>query len=322
MFTFENILTKNEKMLSLINVAKKIASSDISVLITGENGSGKTALAQAIHNASPRKDGPFIAVNCSVIPESHLEAELFGSAKSHGIHPSHKGKFEMAHGGTLLLSEISEINFSVQAKIFQAIESHQITGSSDSTHIDVRLITSTSSNLIELVEQNRFKLDLYYRIREITLEVPPLRDRKEDIPLLAESFIKKFAKDFGKKIIGISDVAMNFLANHEWKGNIRELYNVVRTAVALCEKDRIWLEDIPIRMEFGNESKASAHMISIESFALKDVEKNHIFKTLQHCRWNKSRAAKLLKISRPRLDRKIIEFNLKKPDRQDLKRKK
>lgn len=296
-------------------MTKKIASSDISVLITGENGTGKTLLAQAIHNASPRKNRPFITVNCSSIPESQIELELFGD-----VSKKTTGKFESANKGTVLLNEVGFINYSAQGRIFQMLDFRQSGRAvSKSAGLDVRIITSTSKSLIPLVEEGRFKMDLYYRIKEITLEIPPLRERKEDIPLLAEFFIRNFAKDFGKKILGISDVAMNFLVHHEWKGNIRELYNVIRTAVALCEKDKIWIEDIPIRTEFSRENKDAANLVALESFSLRDVEKIHILKTLQHCRWNKSKAARLLEISRPRLDRKITEFNLKKPDR--IKRK-
>jgi two-component system, NtrC family, response regulator AtoC len=320
MIDFNHILTANEKLLSVIKVAKKIAGSDISVLITGENGTGKNLLSMAIHDNSPRKNGPFVAVNCSAIPESLLESELFGHDKGAftGAYAKRKGKFELAHKGTLFLDEIGDMNLSAQAKILQAIEARQFirVGGEEVVNVDVRVISATNQNLIEKVEKNEFRMDLYYRIREITLEIPPLRERREDIPLLIDNFIKQFSKDFGKKIKGMSNVALNFLVNHDWKGNIRELRNVVRTAVALSEKDMIWLEDIPLRLELGNDKNTPEQILSIESFSLTEMEKSHIIKTLQHCRWNKSKASKLLQISRPRLNRKILEYDLKKPDKK------
>ncbi|MBN2144979.1 MAG: sigma-54-dependent Fis family transcriptional regulator [Candidatus Aureabacteria bacterium] len=321
MIEFSQILTANEKFLSVIKVAKKISTSDISVLITGENGTGKNLLAMAIHDNSTRKSGPFVSVNCSAIPESLLESELFGHDKGAftGAYAKRKGKFELAHKGTLFLDEIGDMNLSAQAKILQAIETKQFirVGGEEVVNVDVRVVSATNQNLIEKVETNSFRMDLYYRIREITMEIPPLRERKEDIPILLESFIKQFSTDFGKKIKGISNVALNFLVNHDWKGNVRELRNVVRTAVALCEKDMIWLEDIPLRLELGNEKSSTEKILTMESFSLNDMEKTHILRTLQHCRWNKSKAARLLQISRPRLNRKILEYDLKKPDKKN-----
>ncbi len=319
MITFDQILTKNEKLLSVIGVAKKIAPSDIALLITGENGTGKNLLATAIHYSSARKSGPFVSVNCSAIPDSLLESELFGHDKGAftGAYANRKGKFEMAHKGTLFLDEIGDMHLEAQAKILQALETKQFirVGGQEVVSVDVRIITATNQNLIAKVENNQFRMDLYYRIREMSLQIPPLRERREDIPLLIDAFMKQFTKDFGKKINGISNVALNFLVNYEWRGNIRELRNVIRTAVALCEKDMIWIEDIPIKMELGNEPASGGNGMSLESFSLKDMEKAHIVRTLQHCRWNKSKAADLLEVSRPRLDRKIQEYNLKKPDK-------
>ncbi|EKD29104.1 MAG: transcriptional regulatory protein [uncultured bacterium] len=320
MTDFSEILTKNEKMLSVIAVAKKISTSDISILINGESGVGKKMMASAIHTGSQRTKAPFVVVNCSAIPPSLMEAELFGSSKS-SKGEIIRGKFELAQNGTIFLDEIHCLNAESQAKLFQTIETKQFAKADGDllSDVNVRIIASTSEDLIGKVEQNEFRMDLYYRLREMILDIPSLQDRKEDIPLLIDSFIKQYTKDFGKKISGISDVALNFLVNHDWNENVLELRNVIRTAVALCEKNKIWLEDIPLKMELGKEDNTSSDIMTLESFALKDVEKNHILKTLNHCRWNKSKAAKLLKVSRPRLDRKILEYDLKKPDKKKKK---
>jgi transcriptional regulator with PAS, ATPase and Fis domain len=318
MTNFDQIITNNNKFLAVIGVAKKIAPSDITVLITGENGTGKNLLATAIHNNSSRKNGPFVSLNCSAIPNSLLESEFFGHEKGAftGAYATHKGKLEMAHKGTLFLDEIGNMHLETQAKILQALETKQFSrvGGQETLNVDVRILTATNQDLTSKVKNNQFRMDLYYRIREISLHIPPLRERKEDIPLLIDTFLNHFNKDFGKKITTISKTALNFLVNHEWKGNIRELRNVIRTSVALCEKNILWIEDIPIKMEFGNDP-LSAGSNTPESFSMKDMEKSHILRTLQHCRWNKSKTAQLLEISRPRLDRKIQEFNLKKPDK-------
>lgn len=316
MIKFSDIITKNEKFQNTLKVAQKISQSDISVLLTGENGTGKNLLAAAIHYNSARKNGPFVSFNCSAIPESLMESELFGHDKGAftGAHINRKGKFELANGGTLFLDEIGDMNIGAQSKILQALESRQFlkVGGQEAVTVDVRIISATNQDLISKVEKNEFRMDLYYRIREIDLQILPLRERKEDIPHLVDFFFNQFNKDFGKKINGISNVAMNFLINHDWKGNVRELRNVVRTAVALCEKDQIWIEDIPLKIEIGQSSQDTSHK-PLESLSLKEMEKYHIERVLKHCRWNKSKASSLLKISRPRLDRKIEEFNLHKP---------
>jgi transcriptional regulator with PAS, ATPase and Fis domain len=199
MVDFKQIITKNDKMLSTINVAKKIAASDISVLITGEEGVGKNLLAHAIHDYSNRREGPFVSVNCSAIPASLLNAELFGAPEGSAKNKTPRGQLELANHGTLFLNEIGEINLATQARLFQAIESkhYKKEGSSQTVELDVRIISAASSNLIVKVEDGQFRMDLYYRIREMSLEIPPLRERKEDIPLLMDYFVKQYAVDFG-----------------------------------------------------------------------------------------------------------------------------
>jgi transcriptional regulator with PAS, ATPase and Fis domain len=317
MASFDEIITKDPQVLKIIDVARKIATSDISVLITGENGTGKNLLAAAIHEMSHRKNGPFISVNCSAIPDTLIESELFGYEKGSftGAESLRKGKFEMSHQGTLFLDEIGDMNVAVQSKILQVIETksyHRI-GGEQAVYSDVRIISSTNKDLITKVKRDEFRMDLYYRIREIMIHIPPLRERPQDIQLLADHFLKIFSKDFGKKIKGISDVAMTYLLKHDWPGNIRELRNVVRTAVALNDKDIIWLEDIPLKMEFdkGEDKESPKDTVHYESLSLDEMEKKHIERVLNFCGWNKSKAAAVLKISRPRLHRKIKEYNLK-----------
>jgi len=313
---FEDIITQDPQVLKIIGVAKKIAASDISVLITGESGTGKNLLAEAIHNASHRKNGPFVSINCSAIPDSLIESELFGYEKGAftGAVSTRKGKFEMAHGGTLFLDEIGDMNISVQSKILQVIETktfHRV-GGEQPIYADVRIISSTNKDLVEKVQKDEFRMDLYYRIREILLHLPPLRERPGDIKLLAEVFVKKFSRDFGKSIKGISNIAMEYLLKHNWPGNIRELRNVLRTAVALNDKEMIWLEDIPIRSEFNPKGGVENKEIEkFETLSLSEMERIHIARVLKYCGWNKTKAANILKISRPRLHRKIKEYGLK-----------
>jgi len=295
MSEFKEIITQDPQILKILNVAKKIAASDISVLITGESGTGKNLLAAAIHKASHRGKGPFVSVNCSAIPDSLIESELFGYEKGAftGAVSTRKGKFEMSNEGTLFLDEIGDMNVSVQAKILQVIETktfHRV-GGEQPIYSDVRIVSSTNKDLIRKVQKDEFRMDLYYRIREILLHIPPLRDRKGDVTLLADYFLKNFSKDFG---------------------NIRELRNIIRTAVALNDKDMIWLEDIPIRTEFSPPEDDEAKETSrFESLSLMEVEKIHIERVLKFCGWNKSKAAAILKISRPRLHRKIKEYSLR-----------
>jgi transcriptional regulator with PAS, ATPase and Fis domain len=318
MTEFKSIVTKNPQVQKIIGVAEKISASDIAVLITGESGTGKNLLAQAIHDASHRKAGPFVSVNCSAIPDSLIESELFGYEKGAftGAVAQRKGKFELSHQGTLFLDEIGDMNISVQSKILQVIETktfHRV-GGEQPIYSDVRIISSTNKDLVQKVQKDEFRMDLYYRIREILLYIPSLRERREDIPVLAEYFLKGFCKDFGKKVKGISDVAMSYLLKHDWPGNIRELRNVIRTAVALNDKDVIWLEDIPLRTEFSPPQEASTEgreTVQLESLSLQEMEKIHIDRVLRYCGWNKSKAAVILKISRPRLHRKIKEYNLR-----------
>jgi len=315
MANFSEIVTRNETMKALLVIAKKISELDISVLITGENGVGKRFLAESIHNFSNRYAKPFVIVNCASIPESVMKMELFGYPK--GKKNSHISYLEKADGGTLFLNNPSFLTDESQSILLKALESGQFVRG-DGLVVDdfnIRLISSSDLDLMKYVEEDKLRMDFYYRIKEITLEIPALRERKEDIPLLADFFVKKFTKDFGKKIRNVSDAAINFLKNYNWDGNIREFVNVMRTSVALCEKTTIWVEDIPLNIETGKKKEVAEENVVIESYALCDVEKKHILKTLNRCKWNKSRTARLLKVSRPRLDRKIEEYKLIKPDK-------
>jgi len=316
-----DIITSNDKVKRIIEQAKKVATSDINILITGENGVGKNVFANAIHNYSKRKDGPLISINCAAIPDNMLELELFGCDKGDGKQ-RYIGKFEQAFKGTLVLDEIGEMPLVSQGKIVKVIEEKRMQriGGNEMINIDVRIIATTSKDILKLVNDGKIREDFYFRLNEISFMVPPLRDRKEDIPLLINHFIKEFNQEFNKKVESISHVALTYLLNYEWPGNIRELRNLIRTAMALSEKNQLWLEDIPLKISISGhksvETEDNKDSKQLSVYSLKHAEKEHILKILNMNKWNKSKSAKLLGISRPRLDRKMQEFGLKKPKKE------
>lgn len=298
-------------MQEVFDLAARVARSDATVLLIGESGTGKELLAHAIHEASPRRDGPFVPVNCVAIPEQLLEAELFGHEKGAftGAHERRRGKFELSHGGTLFLDEIGEMSLTAQAKILRAIQDGQIhsVGSERPIRIDTRIVAATNKDLREEVRQRRFREDLYYRLNEVSIMLPPLRERREDIPLLVEHFIAEFNREYHKNVRGVSDVALRYLMDHSWPGNVRELRNVIKRAVLLMDTDIIWLEHLPFDVRLRTEDSIKAES---EPLTLEENEKRHIARVLEMCNWNKSKAARTLKISRPRLDRKIAAYDL------------
>lgn len=309
---FGQVVTRNARMKTCIHTAEVAArASDVTILILGENGAGKDMLAAAIHQVSPRHEGPYIAINCSALSETLLESELFGHEK--GAFTSadrrRKGKFELADKGTLFLDEIGDMSPAAQAKILRAVEHHMFEriGGEAPVHTNARIIAATNKNLAELVAQGKFREDLYYRLNEVCVAVPPLRERKEDIPLFIDLFIEEFNREFDKKVKAVSDVAMKYLMKHDWPGNVRELRSVIKRGMLVTKQDSIWLEDLSFHVELKVEN---VEELGSRDFSLKTAEKNHIQQVLKLTRGIKKQACKLLQISRSTLDKKIEEYKL------------
>ncbi|MBN2329679.1 MAG: sigma 54-interacting transcriptional regulator [Candidatus Omnitrophica bacterium] len=319
--TFSQVIARNGRMQQIVRTAQRIAKSDMLVLITGEDGVGKETLAQAIHYASDRAEGRYVSVNCAALPDALLETEIFGHEKGAftGAVYSRKGKFEQAQGGTLFLDEIGDMSPITQAKLLRVLEEGVVEriGSDEPIPLDVRIITACNQQIYNLVQDGTFRQDLYYRLKEVHLDVPPLRDRKEDIPPLVDYFIKLYNKQYHKTIEGISDAALQFLMRHDWPGNIRELHHVVKCAVLMNDsQDMIWLEHIPLDIHLAESSRMTDDKTEtkadelLEILSLDEAEKRHILRILEFTRFNKSQAANILKISRPTLDRKIEKYQL------------
>src|SRR5512136_2843723 len=249
-FDFGNIIGKSKSMKEIFKVVKQIADSKSTALIMGESGTGKELISRAIHYNSNRKNHPFVTINCAAIPETLIESELFGHEKGAFTNAIEKklGRFEVAHQGTLFLDEIGELSLATQAKILRFLEEKEFNrvGGSKTIKVDVRLITATNKDLNQLIKKGNFREDLYYRINVVPIVIPPLRERKEDIPLLIEYFIKKFSEENNKKVKGVSKEALEVMIEYEWPGNIRELENLIERVIALTSKEYIQVEEIPL----------------------------------------------------------------------------
>jgi transcriptional regulator with PAS, ATPase and Fis domain len=289
-----------------------VARSDATILLLGESGTGKQLIARAIHKESARRDKPFVEINCASMQDTLLESELFGHEKGAytDARSMKKGKFELVAGGTLFLDEIGDLSNVAQAKTLKAVEEKKFErlGGERSISADFRIISATNRDLEKDIEDERFRSDLYYRLNEICLNIPPLRDRKEDIPLLANHFIKEFNKQFDRNIKGLSNIVLAYLMKHDWPGNVRELRSLIKSSVLLANRETIWLEDMSFKIEL-NRREILQH--SEEHLSLKYAEKLHILKVLNYTRWQKNEAVRLLRISRPTLDKKIKEYGLK-----------
>ncbi|MCX5701400.1 MAG: sigma-54 dependent transcriptional regulator [Candidatus Omnitrophica bacterium] len=252
------IIGKSSPMLDIYKTIGKVAESNATVSIRGESGTGKELVARAIFQNSLRRDKPFLAVNCAAIPESLLESELFGHARGSftGAINKRVGKFQQCEGGTIFLDEIGDMSLSTQAKILRVLQEHtfQPVGSEETSEVDVRVITSTNKDLWRAIEAGQFREDLYYRLKVVTLYMPPLRQRKEDIPLLVDYFLQKFNREFNKSIKNIHPDAMSFLSGYDWPGNVRELENAIQTAVVMAKKEILFLEDFPVLLGKPKES--------------------------------------------------------------------
>jgi two-component system response regulator AtoC len=306
-YRFENIIAKSPKMQQVIEVIKVVAKSNATVLITGESGTGKELVARAIHSQSYRKDKPFIAVSCAALPESLLESELFGHEKGAftGAHVQRRGKFEIANRGTLFLDEIGEMSANIQVHLLRVLEEKEFTrvGGNELIKVDVRVISATNKDMKKAVASGQFREDLYYRLNVVTIELPPLRERKEDVPLLAQHFLKKFAVENQKEITGFSPEASDFLLKYDWPGNVRELENAIERAVILVKNSYIDAADMP------QENLQLVQSAPVGK-SLEEVEKEHILNILKESGGNYSKAARILGISRITLYNKAKAYGL------------
>lgn len=307
------IVAASKKMDEVFTMIEKIKDLDINVLIAGESGTGKDLVAKGIHYSSKRSSSPIEIINCAAIPNNLLESELFGYERGAFTGAEHKynGKIALANGGTLFLDEIGEMDISLQAKLLRVIQEKRVTplGSEVSIPVDFRLIAATNRDLSELVELGSFREDLFFRLNVVSIEVPPLRERKEDIPLLSSFFIKKYGEKFKKHINGISSEAIVILENYDYPGNVRELENIVERAVALSSSDIITVSDLPSRILEGLDLKKSNDWIPVPlGKALDEVVKEYILATYEHCGQNKRNTAKMLSISERNLYNKLNEY--------------
>jgi DNA-binding NtrC family response regulator len=313
-YHFENILGKSRAMQEVFGLIEQVAPSRSTVMVYGKSGTGKELVAKAIHYNSPRASKPFVAVNCAAIPSELLESELFGHEKGSftGAIATKVGKFELANGGSLLLDEISSMRLDLQAKILRALQEREIerVGGTRTIKIDVRIIAATNRELKQAVDQGAFREDLYYRLNVVPITLPELRDRQEDIPLLANHFMAKFAKESNPAIREISKDAMAVLLSHGWPGNVRELENVIERAVTLGRGPAIEPGDLPPSMLGGAHpmERALANEASLE-----DLERDYIEAILRRTKGHQIRAAAILGIDRRTLYRKIRRYDLRLP---------
>jgi len=312
-YRFENIIAKSPRMQQVIEIIKVVAKSNATVLITGETGTGKELVAQAIHSQGHRRGKPFVAVSCAALPESLLESELFGHEKGSftGAYAQKKGKFEVANRGTLFLDEIGEMSANIQVHLLRVLEEKEFTrvGGNEPIKVDVRVISATNRDVKQAVARGQFREDLYYRLNVVNIELPPLRERKEDIPLLAQHFLKKFALENNKEVTGFSPEATDFLLKYDWPGNVREMENAIERAVILAQNPIIEVTDLP-QSELVSAGSTPAER------NLKQVEKDHILNVLTETGGNYTEAARILGVSRMTLynKAKAYKLNVKKID--------
>ncbi len=303
--SFEGIIAKSPRMIKIFELIKTVAPTNTTILITGESGTGKEVVARAIHRQSHRYNKPFIVTSCAALPETLLESELFGYEKGSftGAVEQRKGKFEAADKGTLFLDEIGEIDANTQVHLLRALEEKKITriGSNEEIDVDVRIITATNRNLRTLIQQEKFREDLYYRLNVVTIDLPPLRSRREDILPLAEHFLKQYSKQNNSPVKTFSPEAVEFILNYDWPGNVRELENMVERGIVLSKDKAITLSEFPQELTSSNPADGKT---------LEALEKNHIRKVLEENDGNIVRSAKILGIHRMTLSNKLKKYNI------------
>ncbi|NIS73954.1 MAG: response regulator [Deltaproteobacteria bacterium] len=307
-YRLHDLISKNHRMMEIFDLVKSIAKSNSTVLIQGDSGTGKELLARAIHAESHRKDGPFVCVSCAALTESLLESELFGHEKGSftGAVSSKKGKIELAQGGTLFLDEIGDISLKLQMDLLRVLEQKEFRriGGTELISIDARIVAATNRDLKKAIEEGLFRDDLYYRLNVISIHIPPLRERKEDIPPLVEHFIEKFNLEMEKGVTGLSEGAMRLIMDYDWPGNARELRNVIERAMVVTKGKSITESEITLPLA-GRRAAPPGKSLS-------DIEKEYIRQVLLENRWNINRSARILSIDRGTLYNKIKKYNLKK----------
>jgi DNA-binding NtrC family response regulator len=312
-YRFDAIVGNSEKIREVIALAGRVAPSDATVLVTGESGTGKELLARGIHYSSGRSEGPFVAVNCAAIPENLIESELFGHVKGAftGAVRDREGKFELADGGTIFLDEVGDLRVDLQAKILRALQERTVdrVGGVKPIDLDVRVVAATNKDLEREVREGNFREDLYYRLSVVTLQMPPLRDRKDDIPLLAEHFLRKFSPG---PTVRLAPDALALLTAYGWPGNVRELENVMERASILKRGDTITRDDLPDKLN-RKATGASEVLLNLpeSGLSLEELEKDLIMKALEKHKGNQTRAAEYLRITRPTLIYRMEKYGLK-----------
>jgi len=313
-FDFSNIIGNSRPMKKLFETLAQVAPTDATVLITGESGTGKEIVANAIHQNSPRRERPMIKVNCAALPETLLESELFGHEKGAftGATTRTRGRFQLAHQSTIFLDEISEMTPATQAKILRTLQEREVEplGSSSTVKIDTRIISATNKDLENEIRDGRFRDDLYYRLNVVRTEIPPLRKRREDIPLLADYFLKQYVEKNRKLVKGFTPRAMDAIMRYDWPGNVRELENLIERAVIMTRGDMITLDEFPntINHKFSEIDEVENELSTGRT--LKDAEKEIIIRTLEETGGNRTHAAKILGISRRTLQLKLKDYGI------------
>jgi DNA-binding NtrC family response regulator len=316
------IVSASPKMETVKKMVLKVARSNSTVLVRGESGTGKELIARAVHNQSPRAAEMFQAVNCAAINENLLESELFGHEKGSftGAHAEKKGLFEIADRGTLFLDEIAELDVGIQAKLLRALQERKIrrVGGTHEINVDVRVIAATNRDLRAMVADGRFRDDLYYRINVLSIDVPPLRERREDIPVLIEYFLKKHTKNTSRLVTGLTSETKKLMNDYSWPGNVRQLESAIERAILLSEGDQITPDDLPteVRQEVGPAAEG-AFKLPAEGINFEEVERNLITQAMEQTDYNITRAAKLLGLTFRTLQYRLEKFGIKKPDGKD-----
>ena len=313
------IVSASPKMENVKRMVLKVAHSSSTVLIRGESGTGKELIARAIHNQSPRASEVFQAVNCAAINENLLESELFGHEKGSftGAHAEKKGLFEVADRGSLFLDEIAELDVSMQAKLLRALQERKIrrVGGTHEINVDVRVIAATNRDLRAMVADGRFRDDLYYRLNVLSIDVPPLRERREDIPVLIDYFLKKHTRNTSRLVRGLTSETKKLMLDYGWPGNVRQLESAIERAILLCESDLITVEDLPLEVrQEASPAAQGAFKLPPEGISFEDVERDLIMQAMEQTDFNITKSAKLLGLTFRTLQYRLEKFGIKKPE--------